>query len=172
LSPIDLVDIPLVFLLDLNYPLPNLLPLALSHGTHQNAQSIPQPGRTAKPPGRATHRQRQVGPEASPSRDREKLRTRSRALEGVSYSIVSCRLDSVVLVMINSYLNLTPGASLGNLETPKAFIRMVSHVIDGRYGDPNACLRTVLQYWKNTIAGLDREGHGQRPRRQDCKSSA
>lgn len=28
----------------------------------------------------------------------------------------------------------------------------------GRCGDPNVCLRTVLQYWKNTTAGLDRKG--------------
>lgn len=60
--------------------------------------------------------------------------------------------------MINSYLDVTPGAHLDNFETPKAFIRMVAHAIDGRYGDPIACLRTVVQYWKNTTAGLDREG--------------
>ena len=84
LSPNALADIPLVLLLDIHYSLPNSLLLALSHGTHQNVRSIPRPGCTAKPPRRATHRQRQAGPEASPSRDREKLRTRSRALAGVS----------------------------------------------------------------------------------------
>jgi hypothetical protein len=52
LSPNALVDIPFVFLLDLHHSLPNSLLLVLSHGTHQNAQSIPQPGRTAKPPRR------------------------------------------------------------------------------------------------------------------------
>ena len=63
-----------------------------------------------------------------------------------------------MLTMINSYLNIVPGASLDNFKTPKAFIWMVAHAIDSRYGDPNACLRTVLQYWKNTTTGLDREG--------------
>lgn len=60
--------------------------------------------------------------------------------------------------MINSYQNLNPGANLGNFQTPKDFIRMVAYAIDGRYGDDKACLRTVRQYWKNTTAGLDREG--------------
>jgi len=35
---------------------------------------------------------------------------------------------------------------------------MVAHAINGRYGDPSACLRTIVQYWKNTTAGLDLEG--------------
>ena len=35
---------------------------------------------------------------------------------------------------------------------------MVAYVIDGRYGDEKACLRTVRQYWKNTTAALDGEG--------------
>ncbi|KAI0254470.1 hypothetical protein BJV78DRAFT_1280066 [Lactifluus subvellereus] len=60
--------------------------------------------------------------------------------------------------MINSYQKLNPGAKLNDFETQKAFILMLAKAIDGRYGDPNACLRTVRQYWKNTTAGLDREG--------------
>lgn len=41
---------------------------------------------------------------------------------------------------------------------------MVAHPIDGRYGDSNACLKSVLQYWKNTTTGLDREGQPVDPR--------
>jgi hypothetical protein len=59
--------------------------------------------------------------------------------------------------MINSYQKLNTGARLDNFETPKAFILMIVKTIDGRYGDPDACLRTVHQYWKNITAGLDRE---------------
>ena len=72
---------------------------------------------------------------------------RSSALEGVSSSVVSCRLSPVVLTMINNYLKLNRGARLDNFETPKAFIRMAAHAIDGRYGDPHACLRADHQYW-------------------------
>jgi len=63
-----------------------------------------------------------------------------------------------VLTTINSYQKLNSGAMLDNYEMPKAFILMIAKAIDGRYGDPDACLRTVRQYWKNTTAGLDREG--------------
>ncbi len=63
-----------------------------------------------------------------------------------------------MLIVINSYQNLHPGAKLDNFETPKDYIRMVAYAIDGRYGDAKACLRTVRQYWKNTTAALDREG--------------
>lgn len=61
--------------------------------------------------------------------------------------------------MLNRYQELQPGAKLDNYETPKAYILMIAKAIDGRYGDPDACLRTVRQYWKNTAAGLDRDGH-------------
>jgi len=63
-----------------------------------------------------------------------------------------------VLIVINSYQNLHPGAKLDNFETPKDYIRTVTYAIDGRYGNDKACLRTVRQYWKNTTAALDREG--------------
>jgi len=66
--------------------------------------------------------------------------------------------------MTNSYQKLNTGARLDNFETPKAFIPMVAKAIEGRYGDPDACLRTVLQYWKNTTAGLDREGEAVDPK--------
>ncbi|KAG8727430.1 hypothetical protein FRC11_013207, partial [Ceratobasidium sp. 423] len=57
--------------------------------------------------------------------------------------------------MINSYQELNPGARLDNFETPKAFILMIVKAINDRYGDPNACLRAVHHYWKNTTAGMD-----------------
>ena len=60
--------------------------------------------------------------------------------------------------MFDSYQNLNPGAKLDNYLTPKDYMQMVAHAIDGRYGDDKACLRTVCQYWKNTTAALDREG--------------
>ncbi len=66
--------------------------------------------------------------------------------------------------MINSYQKLNSGIRLDNYETPKAFILMIAKAIDGRYGDPDACLRTVHQYWKNTTAGLDREGEPVNPK--------
>ena len=65
--------------------------------------------------------------------------------------------------MINSYQKLS-GARLDNYETPKAFIQMISKAINSRYGYPNACLRTVLQYWKNITAGLDWEGEMVNPK--------
>jgi hypothetical protein len=37
-------------------------------------------------------------------------------------------------------------------------MRKVAHVIDGRYGDPKACLTTVVQYWKNLTVGWRRAG--------------
>ncbi|KAG8854874.1 hypothetical protein FRB96_007274 [Tulasnella sp. 330] len=53
---------------------------------------------------------------------------------------------------------LNPGVRINNFETPKAFVLMLAKAIDGRYGDLSACVRTIHQYWKNTTAGLDREG--------------
>ncbi len=84
LPPSALVDIPIVFSIGLHYSLPNSSLLALSHGTHQNARGVPQPGRTANPPRGAMHRQRQTGPETPLSRDHKKLQACSRALERVS----------------------------------------------------------------------------------------
>jgi hypothetical protein len=69
-----------------------------------------------------------------------------------------------MLTMCNSYQKLNAGARLDNYETPKAFILMIAKAIDGRYGNPDACLRTVRQYWKNTTAGLDREGEPVNPK--------
>lgn len=66
--------------------------------------------------------------------------------------------------MTNSYQKLHSGARLDNYETPKAFILMIAKAIDGRYGDPGACLRTVHQYWKNTTAGMGREGEPVNPK--------
>lgn len=62
------------------------------------------------------------------------------------------------------YQRLNAGAKLNNYETPKAFILMTANAIDSRYGDPDACLRTVRQYWKNTTAGLGREGEPVNPK--------
>ena len=70
--------------------------------------------------------------------------------------------------MVNSYKERNPDASLDNFESPKAFIRMIANVIDGRYGDPKACLTTVRQYWKNTTASLSRTGY---PVRSEIVSS-
>jgi len=56
------------------------------------------------------------------------------------------------------YAKRRADAQLDNFETPKGYIRMIAHAIDGRYGDPKACLTTVLQYWKNTTASLSRAG--------------
>jgi len=39
-----------------------------------------------------------------------------------------------------------PGSSLDNFEMPKAIMWMIGHAIDGRYGDLNACLTTVIRY--------------------------
>ncbi|KAG8986128.1 hypothetical protein FRB94_003096 [Tulasnella sp. JGI-2019a] len=50
-------------------------------------------------------------------------------------------------------------AQLDNFKTPKGYICMIAHAIDGRYGDPKACLTMVLQYWKNTTASLSQTGH-------------
>ncbi|KIO02391.1 hypothetical protein M404DRAFT_1002419 [Pisolithus tinctorius Marx 270] len=33
----------------------------------------------------------------------------------------------------------------------------MAHAIDGRYNDEKACLKTVRQYWKNTIHCSSRE---------------
>jgi len=63
-----------------------------------------------------------------------------------------------MLTIIGSYEKRNPGAKLNNFETPKKFILMVANAIDGRYGDPDACLSTVRQYWKNTTAGMEQEG--------------
>jgi hypothetical protein len=68
-----------------------------------------------------------------------------------------------VLIVINSYQNLNPGAKLDNFETPKNYIWMAAYAIDGRYSDDKACLRTVRQYWKNTTVALDREGQKAEP---------
>lgn len=76
-----------------------------------------------------------------------------------AYEIMSVEWD-----MINSYQRLNVGAKLNNYETPKAFILMTANAIDSRYGDPDACLRTVRQYWKNTTAGLGREGEPVNPK--------
>lgn len=62
------------------------------------------------------------------------------------------------------YQRLNVGAKLNNYETPKAFILMTANAIDSRYGDPDAYLRTVRQYWKNTTAGLGREGEPVNPK--------
>jgi len=64
-----------------------------------------------------------------------------------------------MFIMINNYAKRNLDSSLDNVETPKAFMRMIAHAIDGRYGDPKACLTTVRQYWKNTTASLSRAGH-------------
>jgi hypothetical protein len=69
-----------------------------------------------------------------------------------------------VLIMINSYQKLSAGANLDNYEAPKAFILVIAEAIDGRYGDPDVCLRMVRQHWKNTTAGLDCEGGWLTPR--------
>ncbi len=69
-----------------------------------------------------------------------------------------------MFTIINSYAKRRADAQLDNFETPKGYIRMIAHAIDGRYGDPKACLTTVLQYWKNTTASLSRAG---RPVRSD-----
>lgn len=63
-----------------------------------------------------------------------------------------------MLVLIDRYAGRTPGANLNSFETPKDFMRKVAHAIDGRYGDPKACLTTVVQYWKNLTGGWRREG--------------
>lgn len=63
-----------------------------------------------------------------------------------------------MLTTTNSYQKLKLGARLDDFETPKAFILMIAKAIDGRYRNSDACVRTVRQYWKNTTAGLDREG--------------
>ncbi|KAH9841009.1 uncharacterized protein C8Q71DRAFT_701269 [Rhodofomes roseus] len=56
----------------------------------------------------------------------------------------------------DTYARRMPGANLDNFETPKDFMRKIAHAIDGRYGDPKACLTTVVQYWKNLTAGWRR----------------
>lgn len=69
-----------------------------------------------------------------------------------------------MLTMIDSYAKRKGCAQLDDFETPKGYIRMIAHAIDGRYGDPKACLSTVVQYWKNTMASLSQAG---RPVRSD-----
>jgi hypothetical protein len=59
--------------------------------------------------------------------------------------------------LINSYQKLNPDARLDNFEMPKAFILVIAKAINSRYGNPDACLRTMKQYWKNTTIGLDWE---------------
>jgi hypothetical protein len=61
--------------------------------------------------------------------------------------------------MVNSYKERNPDTSLDNFESPKAFIWMIAHAINSKYGDPKACLTTVRQYWKNTTASLSWTGH-------------
>ncbi|KAI0252177.1 hypothetical protein BJV78DRAFT_1281944 [Lactifluus subvellereus] len=65
------------------------------------------------------------------------------------------------VVLWDVYARRTPGANLNNFETPKDFMRKIAHVIDSRYGDPEACLTTVVQYWKNLTAGWRRAGRPQ-----------
>ena len=79
------------------------------------------------------------------------------------FDVVSCSLEPIVLIMINSYQRLHPGAKLDNYQTPKDLMRMVAHAIDGRYNDEKACLKTVRQYWKNATAALDRDGEKVKP---------
>ena len=79
-------------------------------------------------------------------------------MESVRPSASLAVLPTFVLTTTNSYQKLNPGAKLDNYETPKAFVLMIAKAVDGRYGDPDACMKTVRQYWKNTTAGIDREG--------------
>ena len=73
------------------------------------------------------------------------------------FDVVSYSLEPIVLIMITSYQKFDPGAKLDNFQTPKGFMRMVTHAIDGRYNDEKACLKTVRQYWKDATAALDQE---------------
>lgn len=43
------------------------------------------------------------------------------------------------------------------MEALKDFVRTVAYAIDGIYGDPEGCEKTVLQYWKDFTAGWRRQ---------------
>ena len=53
----------------------------------------------------------------------------------------------------DSYASRKPGANLRDFEPPKDFMRMVALGTNGRYDDPKACLKSVIQVWKNLTAG-------------------
>jgi hypothetical protein len=56
-------------------------------------------------------------------------------------------------MILDSYAQRKPGASLTSLKDPKDFMKKITFAIDGKYGDPMTCLGTVVQIWKNLTAG-------------------
>lgn len=55
--------------------------------------------------------------------------------------------------MVDRYAKRKPDADINTFETPKRYIRLVTHTIDSKNSDPRACLSTVVQNWKDLAAG-------------------
>jgi hypothetical protein len=59
----------------------------------------------------------------------------------------------MIIPTSNRYVQEHPDAYPYDMEALKDFVRTVAYAIDGIYGDPKGCEKTVLQYWKDFMAG-------------------
>ena len=52
----------------------------------------------------------------------------------------------------DSYATRKPGANLHDYEPLNDFMRKVALIMNGKYGESKACLRSAVQIWKNLTA--------------------
>ena len=67
--------------------------------------------------------------------------------------------------MMSRYELRHPTSTPTSIEASKDFTRIIAYGIEGKYDDPNACLSSVVQTYKNFTAGWQWAGH-KKDRRQ------